>query len=93
VHPPGELIDKAFELARDLASRVAPVSAAVIRRALFHNSGAPSPGPAFELDSRLIGAAGLNPDTAEGIRSFFERRPAAFPGTVPRDLPDNLPWD
>jgi hypothetical protein len=28
----------------------------------------------------------------EGVMSFFEKRPPAFPGVVPDQLPDFLPW-
>ncbi len=32
------------------------------------------------------------PDAFEGVTSFLQRRPPNFPGAVPADLPDYLPW-
>jgi enoyl-CoA hydratase/carnithine racemase len=92
VHPPGDVLGRAYELARELIARTAPVSTAVIRQALYRMSGHGSPEPAFQLDSRLIAGLGLSADAVEGVMSFFEKRDPAFPGTVPDQLPDFLPW-
>lgn len=92
VHPAEALLDNAYRLARDLRDNTAPVSTAVIRRALLHHSGSPSPATAFAVDSQLIAGCTSSPDAAEGVRSFLERRPPAFPGIVPDDVPGYLPW-
>jgi enoyl-CoA hydratase/carnithine racemase len=92
VHEPDEVLARAYELAGELIARTAPVSTAVIRQALYRMSAHDSPEPAFRLDSRLIAGLGSSPDAIEGVMSFFEKRPPAFPGTVPDQLPDFLPW-
>jgi enoyl-CoA hydratase/carnithine racemase len=92
VHEPGDVLAKAYELARELIAVTAPVSTAVIRRALYRMSAYDSPEPAFRLDSQLIASGASSPDAVEGVLSFFERRPPNFPGVVPDDLPDFLPW-
>ena len=92
VHEPTEVLDRAYELARELIAKTAPVSAAVIRQALYRMSTYDSPEPAFRLDSRLIAGLVTSADAVEGVMSFFEKRPPAFPGVVPDDLPDFLPW-
>jgi enoyl-CoA hydratase/carnithine racemase len=92
VHEPGEVLEKAYELARELIALTAPVSTAVIRQALSRMSAYDSPEPAFRLDSQLIASCGASPDAVEGVLSFLQRRPPAFTGTVPADLPDFLPW-
>ncbi|MBN9618574.1 MAG: enoyl-CoA hydratase/isomerase family protein [Actinobacteria bacterium] len=92
VHPPEQVLDRAYDLARELVAVTAPVATAVVRQALLRMSGYDSPEPAFALDSKLIASCGDSPDLAEGIRSFKERRPPRFPGTVPADLPPFLPW-
>jgi len=92
VHEPDEVLDRAYELARELIAKTAPVSAAVIRQALYRMSAHDTPEAAFRLDSRLIAGLGSSPDAIEGVMSFFEKRPPNFPGLVPDDLPDFLPW-
>jgi enoyl-CoA hydratase/carnithine racemase len=92
VHEPGDVLAKAYDLARELIAVTAPISTAVIRQALYRMSAYDSPEPAFRLDSQLIASVAGNPDTVEGVVSFFERRPPNFTGTVPGDLPGFLPW-
>lgn len=92
LYEPEEVLDKAYELARELILKTAPVSTAVIRQALWRMSALDSPLPAFDLDSKLIGGIGSNTDSIEGVMSFLERRPAEFTGLVSKDQPDFLPW-
>jgi enoyl-CoA hydratase/carnithine racemase len=92
VHDPDEVLDKAYELARELAAKTAPVSAAVIRQALYRMSALDSPEPAFALDSKLIAGIVNSPDAVEGVLSFLQHRPPEFTGLVSKDQPDFLPW-
>src|SRR5271166_173408 len=89
---PDGVLHRAYELARDLISNVAPVSAAVIRQTMYRMSSLDSPDPVFALDSLLIASCITNPDTAEGILSFLERRLPEFTGRVSKDQPNFLPW-
>lgn len=89
---PDVLLDKAYELARDLITTTAAVSGAVIRRTLTHMLGEDSPEAAFDLDSKLIAHAFATPDAMEGIMSFLQKRAPQFTGLVSKDLPDFLPW-
>ncbi|WP_028851473.1 enoyl-CoA hydratase-related protein [Thermocrispum municipale] len=92
LHEPDEVLPAAYELAAELAAKVAPVAAAVIRQMLFRLSPLESPDPVHRLDSRLIAQAAGSDDTVEGVRSFLERRDPQFPGVVPDDIPAWLPW-
>lgn len=92
LRPAEEVLDRALEIATDLARRTAPVSTAVMRQALRRMSALDSPEGAFELDSRLIATVATSPDAVEGVTSFLEKRDPEFPGRVSRDLPDFLPW-
>jgi len=92
LYPPEEVLDRAYELATELIETTAPVAVAVTRQLLFRMSALDSPYPVDRLDSRLIQDGLRSPDAFEGVTSFLQRRPPNFPGTVPADLPDYLPW-
>lgn len=92
IHAPDEVLDEAYALARDLRDNTAPVSIAVIRQMLNRLSALDSPFPAHEVDSRLISGLPTSADAIEGVMSFLEKRPPAFPGTVEKNLPEWLPW-
>lgn len=92
VHEPADVLDAAYELARDLRDNTAPVSIAVIRQMLNHLSGVSSPYPAHEVDSQLIASLPTSTDAIEGVMSFLEKRPPVFTTTVEDGLPDWLPW-
>jgi enoyl-CoA hydratase/carnithine racemase len=92
LHEPEAVLPAAYDLARELIVKTAPVSVAVIRQQLYRMSPLDSPYPAQRLDSRLIASCATNPDTAEGILSFLQRRDPEWSGKPDEDLPDFLPW-
>lgn len=92
LHAPEDVLDKAYDLARTLVAKCAPVSTAVIRQALWRMSALDSPEPAFALDSKLIATCMEHPDATEGVVSFLERREPQWSGNVTKDLPPFLPW-
>lgn len=73
LYEPDDVLDKAYELARELIIKTAPVSTAVIRQAVLRMSAMDSPEATFELDSKLIGGIGESSDAIEGVMSFLER--------------------
>jgi len=90
---PEAVLGAAFEKAAALTSASAPVSVAMNRRLLWRMLGASHPMEAHRLESRAILHRGMSPDAAEGVMSFLEKRPPAFPGTIPGDYPPGWPWD
>jgi enoyl-CoA hydratase/carnithine racemase len=92
VHPAGELLGAARELAREIAENTAPVSVALARRLMWTMLGAEHPMLAHRADSRGMLARGQSADAVEGISSFLEKRPARFPDRVSDGLPEIMPW-
>ncbi|AIY01362.1 putative enoyl-CoA hydratase [Arthrobacter sp. PAMC 25486] len=92
VHEPDSVLEAAYALARDMIANTSPVSTAVIKQMLNRLSGLDSPIPVHALDSKLIAGLPAHSDAVEGVTSFLEKRPPAFPLTVPEGIPQWLPW-
>jgi enoyl-CoA hydratase/carnithine racemase len=88
LHEPDELLPAARELASRMTESSAPVSVALTRALLWRMLAATHPMEAHRADSRAVMATGSSPDAAEGVMSFLEKRPPAFPGRVSDGLPD-----
>ena len=92
VVPPDELLPTARNLAREIATKAAPVSIALIRQMMWRMHGADHPMEAHKVDSRGIYARGRSEDVKEGVMSFLEKRPAVFRDKLSSDMPDFFPW-
>jgi enoyl-CoA hydratase/carnithine racemase len=92
LHKPEELLSVARGIAREIADNTAPVSVALSRQMLWRMSAAADPMEAHKIDSRGIFSRGRQGDSAEGVMSFLEKRPATFPDKVSTDLPEYFPW-
>jgi enoyl-CoA hydratase/carnithine racemase len=88
VHPPAELLPAARRLAREFAHNTAPVSVALNRQLLWRMLTAAHPAEAHRAESLGMLIRGNDPDCAEGVAAFLEKRPPEFRQTVSRDLPD-----
>jgi enoyl-CoA hydratase/carnithine racemase len=88
IHPPEELLPAARAIAREIVDNSAPVSVSLVRQMVYRMMGAPHPMEAHVYESRALYHRVGTADTAEGVASFKEKRPARFPMTVPADLPD-----
>jgi enoyl-CoA hydratase/carnithine racemase len=91
VHPPGELLDAAHALAREIATNTAPVSVALARRMMWTMLGASHPMEAHRADSRAMFSRGQSDDAREGVTSFLEKRPPSFTDRVSDGLPELFP--
>jgi enoyl-CoA hydratase/carnithine racemase len=92
VHAQGELIDAARGLAREIADNTSAVSVAMTRAMLWRLPSGAHPMDAHRIDSRSIYRLSKGVDMQEGVQSFLEKRPPAFPGRVSADMPDFYPW-
>lgn len=92
VHAPADLLPAAYAIAREVVENTAPVSVALSRQMLWRMLGANHPMEAHKIDSRGIVARGASDDAREGVMSFLEKRPAAFPMKVSDGMPDFYPW-
>ena len=92
IHPPDELLPAAYAIAREVVENTAPVSVALSRQMLWRMLGADHPMEAHKVDSRGIVSRGASEDAREGVTSFLEKRPAAFPMRVSDGMPDFYPW-
>ncbi|MEU5761445.1 crotonase/enoyl-CoA hydratase family protein [Nocardia sp. NPDC047648] len=88
LYPAETLLDEARALARRVTEHSAPVSVALSRQMLWRNLGAEHPMIAHRIESRGIYHRGAAADAREGVTAFLEKRPARFPDSVARDLPD-----
>jgi enoyl-CoA hydratase/carnithine racemase len=89
---PDELLTTARGIAREIATKTAPVSVALIRQMMWRMLGADDPMEAHKVDSRGIYSRGRSEDVKEGVMSFLEKRPANFRDKVSSDMPDYFPW-
>jgi enoyl-CoA hydratase/carnithine racemase len=92
LHEPDDLLPAAYAVAGEIASSTSAVSVTLTRALLWRMLGEPHPMAAHRADSALIDELGGGADTREGVMSFLEKRPPAFPNRVPADLPSSYPW-
>jgi enoyl-CoA hydratase/carnithine racemase len=91
LHPAAELLEAAYELAREIAENTAPVSVALARQMMWRMLGAQHPMLAHRADSRGMFSRGQSADAVEGVTAFLEKRPARFPDLVSEGLPEIMP--
>ncbi len=80
---PDQVLDRAMDLARDIAQNVSPTSAAknkkLMRDAwLGRNGYEGGPMGAHMAESELLSEAFVSYDCAEGVKAFFEKRAPKF---------------
>ena len=91
IHAPEDLMDAAMTLAREIADNTAPVSVALARQLIWRGWEADHPMFGHMAESYAMHSRGASADAKEGIASFLEKRPPAYPNKVSTDLPDVWP--
>lgn len=92
VHAPGDLLEAARAIAREISANTSAISVTLIRQMMWRMLGADHPMEAHKIDSRGVYFTGRSADAKEGVNAFLEKREAEFPGKVSADLPDYYPW-
>ena len=92
LHEPDELIPAARAIATQLVESTSSVAVAMARQQLWRMLGASHPMEAHQVESAAVPQLGAKADVAEGIASFFEKRPPNFTLGPANDMPDVYPW-
>ena len=90
--PDAQLLDRANEIASEIAIHAAPVSVAVTRQLLWKGLTFDHPMQSHRADSRAIQELGRLPDAREGVKSFLEKRDPEWSMAVSQDTPDVFPF-
>jgi enoyl-CoA hydratase/carnithine racemase len=92
--PEGQALERARELATEIAVHAAPVSVALTRQMLWRGLTFDHPMEAHRVDSRAIQALGAMADAREGVTSFLEKRDPSWSLRPSSDTPEVFPgWD
>ncbi|HEX2384321.1 MAG TPA: enoyl-CoA hydratase-related protein [Acidimicrobiales bacterium] len=90
--PADQVLERAHEVASEIAEQTSAVSVALTRQMMWRQLGSPHPITANRLESEALRALGQLDDAREGVAAFREKRSARFPLSVPGDMPGFFPW-
>jgi enoyl-CoA hydratase/carnithine racemase len=91
VHPAGELLSVAYELAQTFTRHRSPVSTALTRQMVYRNSAQPHPIEAHRMETLAVFYTALH-DGKEGVDAFLGKRDPEFTAKVSTDMPPFYPW-
>ena len=89
---PDLLLTRARDIAMEMISDTSPLSVALTRKLLWHMLGADHPMRAHALESRGLVACLTGTDSAEGWKSFLEKRKPEFRSSPSRDMEFTTSW-
>ncbi|MDG2111854.1 MAG: enoyl-CoA hydratase-related protein [Actinomycetota bacterium] len=85
--PTEEVLPAALEWAHDVAANTAPVSVAATKQLMWEGARAEAE-EMFQRETRLLPWFGGQPDAAEGVMSFLEKRRPAWSMRPTQDMPE-----
>jgi enoyl-CoA hydratase/carnithine racemase len=88
--PPEQVLSRALEIAEEVAANTSVVSTKLMKDMMWR--GPETAEGAQLLTSRLLMSVFSSRDRNEGVKSFMEKRPATFEGTMEEDAPEVWPW-
>lgn len=88
--PSAEVFDAAMEVARDIATNVAPVSAAITKLVARKFLESNDQTACLEIERLLFRYCGQRPDAAEGVAAFKDHRNPEWTMSKNDDFPDEL---
>ncbi len=92
IYPADQLLDKAKEMAMDIARNTSAVSVALTRQMVWRMAGADHPMESHKVETRGFYYTGRSKDAKEGIMSFIEKRKPVFTNSPVSDMPPFYPW-
>jgi enoyl-CoA hydratase/carnithine racemase len=87
-----QLMNRARELADEIARNTSAISVPLNRQLLWKMLGAEHPLQAHKLESKCIYSLGSKPDATEAVSAFFQKRPPQFTMKPSVDMPPFYPW-
>ncbi|CAO2657817.1 Nn.00g070770.m01.CDS01 [Neocucurbitaria sp. VM-36] len=87
---PEDVLPRALAVAEDVVRNTSSVSTYLMKELMYRDRG--SPEGQHLLDSRVIYELFGSPDNTEGVKSFLEKRPARFEGTLEGANVTGYPW-
>ena len=90
--PTDQLLERALEMAKEIAVNTAPVSVALTRQLLWRFGPASHPFDLLKVDGKFALELGSSDDVKEGVAAFLEKRLPDFPGKASSDMPPGFPW-
>jgi enoyl-CoA hydratase/carnithine racemase len=88
--PAEQVLDRAHELARDIADNVAPVSAAVTKRLIYRHLSDDDRSAAIEREGEVFAWSTQQEDGREGVAAFLGKRKPEWKMSKNADFPRDL---
>ena len=84
-----KLLDRAMEIAQDIATNTAPVSVAVTKALMWQNIGANIP-KLMETEGKFINWLGQSTDVEVGVQAFLQKQTPQWQMSPTKDVPEDL---